>query len=123
MIYFCADDYGISKEYNRCIEECVQKGILNKVSILPNGEIDNFVEKFSTQNVLLTLHLNVVEGRPLSPSEDVRLLIDEEGNFKHSFIGLFLLSFSPLRYSFRDSKMFSSSSLILFSIRSRRSSL
>ena len=44
MIYFCADDYGISKEYNKCIEECVDKGILNKVSVMPNGEIKAFVE-------------------------------------------------------------------------------
>jgi len=97
VIYFCADDYGISKEYNRCIEECVEKKVLNKVSILPNGEIDDFVEKFSTKDVLLTLHLNVVEGRPLSPLEDIRLLCDEQGNFKHSFIGLFLMTFSPRR--------------------------
>ena len=47
MVYFCADDYGISKEYNRCIEECVKNGALNKVSILPNGEIDDFVQKLS----------------------------------------------------------------------------
>ena len=97
MVYFCADDYGISKEYNRCIEECLEKGILNKVSVLPNGEIDGFVDKFSAKDVLLTLHLNLVEGHPLSPAEDVSLLIDENGCFKHSFIGLFLLSFSPNR--------------------------
>lgn len=94
MIYFCSDDYGISKEYNRCIEECLQKGILNKVSVLPNGIIDDFVQKLSGKDVLLTLHLNLVEGHPLSSREDVSLLIDENGCFKHSFIGLFLKSFS-----------------------------
>ena len=97
MVYFCADDYGISKEYNRCIEECLEKGILNKVSVLPNGEIDNFIEKLSCKEVLLTLHLNIVEGYPLSPPEEVSLLIDENGCFKRSFIGLFLASFSPKR--------------------------
>ena len=97
MVYFCADDYGISGEYNRCIEECLEKGILNKVSVLPNGEIDGFVERLSGKDVLLTLHLNLVEGRPLSKKEDVGLLIDENGCFKRSFIGLFLMSFSPKR--------------------------
>ena len=97
MIYFCADDYGISKEYNRCIEECLKKGILNKVSVLPNGDIDDFVQTLSGEGVLLTLHLNLVEGHPLSPLEDVGLLIDENGCFKHSFIGLFLQSFSLKR--------------------------
>ena len=94
MIYFCADDYGISKEYNRRIEECIEKGVLNKVSVLPNGYIDDFVKKLSRKDLLLTLHLNVVEGYPLSPREDVSLLVDEKGCFKYSFVGLFLMSFS-----------------------------
>ena len=97
MVYFCSDDYGISKEYNRCIEECLKKGVLNKVSVLPNGEIEDFVQKLSGKDVMLTLHLNLVEGRPLSPLEDVDLLVDENGCFKHSFLGLFLKSFSPRR--------------------------
>ena len=97
MIYFCADDYGISKDYNRCIEECVERGILNKVSVLPNGEIDDFVQKLSRENMLLTLHLNLVEGRPLSSPEDISLLIDENGCFKNSFVGLFLMTLSPKR--------------------------
>ena len=95
MVYFCADDYGISKEYNRCVEECLEKGILNKVSVMPNGEIDNFIERLSCKkDVLLTLHLNLVEGKPLSPIEDIDLLVDENGCFKDSFVGLFLKSFS-----------------------------
>ncbi len=98
MIYFCADDYGISKEYNNCIEECLKNGVLNKVSVLPNGEIDNFIEKLSCEkDVLLTLHLNLVEGHPLSSPEEINLLVDENGCFKRSFIGLFLKSFSLKR--------------------------
>ena len=94
MIYFCSDDYGISQEYNKCIEECLKKGILNKVSVLPNGEIEDFVQKLSGKDVLLTLHLNLVEGHPLSPLDEIGSLVDENGCFKHSFIGLFLKSFS-----------------------------
>ena len=97
MIYFCADDYGISKDYNRCIEECVEKGVLNKVSVLPNGEIEGFMEKFAGKDVLLTLHLNLVEGRPLSPIEKVSLLVDENGCFKNSFVGLFRMTLSSKR--------------------------
>lgn len=94
MVYFCADDYGISKKYNKRIEECIEKGILNKVSVLPNGDIEDFVQRLSRKDVLLTLHLNLVEGYPLSPREAVSLLIDKNGCFKYSFIGLFLMSFS-----------------------------
>ena len=102
MIYFGADDYGISKEYNRRIEECLDKGILNKVSVLPNGDIEDFVQKLSRENVLLTLHLNLVEGYPLSPREEISLLVDEKGCFKHSFIGLFLKSFSWKRKKYEQ---------------------
>ncbi len=98
MVYYCADDYGISKEYNRCIEQCLREGILNKVSVLPNGEIEDFVEKLNCkEGVMLTLHLNIVEGYPLSPKEDIDLLVDENGCFKCSFVGLFLKGFSPKR--------------------------
>ena len=101
MVYFCADDYGISKDYNKCIEECLQRGVLNKVSVLPNGDIDGFIEKLSCKkDVLLTLHMNLVEGYPLSPPEEIGLLIDENGCFKYSFIGLFLKTFSPKRKEF-----------------------
>ena len=102
MVYFCSDDYGISKEYNRCIEECLEKGVLNKVSVMPNGVIDDFVQRLSRKDVLLTLHLNIVEGYPLSSPEDVDLLIDENGCFKHSFVGLFLMGFSPKRKEFEN---------------------
>ena len=97
MVYFCADDYGISKEYNRCIEECLEKGVLNKVSVLPNGDIGDFTERFAGKDVLLTLHLNIVEGHPLSPIEEIPALVDENGCFRHSFVGLFLKGFSPRR--------------------------
>ena len=97
MVYFCADDYGISKSYNKRIEECLEKGVLNKVSVLPNGDIEDFMQKLAGKGALLTLHLNLVEGYPLSAPEDVSLLIDENGCFKYSFIGLFLKTFSLKR--------------------------
>ena len=66
MIYFCADDYGISKSSNMRIEECLKNGVLNKISVLPNGDISNFNEHLLGENVKLSLHLNLIEGHPLS---------------------------------------------------------
>ena len=97
MLYFCADDYGMSAEGNDRIEECLQKGALNKVSVLPNGRIPDFFQRLSGDAALLALHLNLIEGRPLSDPGDVKLLVTEDGHFKYSFIGLFLLSLSPKR--------------------------
>ena len=102
MIYFCADDYGISKESNSRIEKCIQKGVLNKISVLPNGELEDFKERLSKYDVKLSLHINLVEGKPLSPTQDINLLVNNEGNFKYSFIGLLLLSLSFKRKEFKN---------------------
>lgn len=101
MIYFCADDYGVCKKSNNRIEECIENGALNKISILPNGESDNFVERFKDSDVTLSLHINLVEGIPLSDKKDISLLTSKQGFFKHSFIGLLLLSISPFKKCFK----------------------
>ena len=92
MIYFCADDYGISNSSNTRIEECLKNGALNKISVLPNGNASDFNERLFGENVKLSLHLNLIEGYPLSNKEDVSLLVTDKGVFKYSFIGLFFLS-------------------------------
>ena len=102
MIYFCADDYGISKECNSRIEKCIESGVLNKVSVLPNGEMEDFKQRLSKYDVKLSLHINLVEGKPLSPTKDINLLVNDEGNFKYSFIGLFLKSLSFKRKQFKS---------------------
>ena len=100
MIYFCADDYGISAYSNSRIENCLENGILNKISVLPNGEISDFKQRLSGNNTTLSLHINLVEGRPLSEPNDVDLLISDNGYFKYSFVGLFFLSMSNKRKEF-----------------------
>ena len=92
MIYYCADDYGISSFSNTRIEECLKNGVLNKISVLPNGDLSDFNERLLSENIKLSLHLNLVEGCPLSKKEDVSLLVSDKGFFKYSFIGLFFLS-------------------------------
>ena len=100
MIYFCADDYGISEGANSRIENCLENGILNKISVLPNGEISDFKQRLTDNNTTLSLHINLVEGRPLSEPNDVDLLISDNGYFKYSFVGLFFLSMSNKRKEF-----------------------
>ena len=92
MIYFCADDYGISKISNTRIEECLKNGVLNKISVLPNSDALDFKGRLLGENVKLSLHLNLIEGYPLSKKEDVSLIVSDKGFFKYSFIGLFFLS-------------------------------
>lgn len=100
MIYFCADDYGISEGANRRIENCLEYGVLNKISVLPNGKASDFKERLSDKDVMLSLHINLVEGHPISNPNDIDLLVSESGYFKYSFIGLFFLSISNKRKEF-----------------------
>lgn len=97
MIYFCADDYGMSRQSNPRIESCLKNGALNKVSVLPNGETEDFKNILSHEDSVLSLHINLVEGKPLSDPKDIGLLVTEEGFFKYSFTGILALSLSPKR--------------------------
>ena len=78
MVYFCADDYGISEGANSCIENCLVNGVLNKISVLPNGEFSDFKKQLSGKDTTLSLHINLVEGRPLSGPNDVDLIVSEK---------------------------------------------
>lgn len=94
MIYICADDYGLSEISSARIQKCIDGGILNKVSILPNFNSVDFKKVLSEKEVYLSLHLNLVEGKCVSDKDKVKLLTDEKGNFKYSFTGLLKLSFT-----------------------------
>ena len=94
MIYYCADDYGIATRCNERMEECLHHGILNKISILPNGENSSLEGLLSKEDATLSLHINLIEGRPLSEKQAVSLLTDDNGYFKYDFGGLLLLTLS-----------------------------
>lgn len=97
MLYFCADDYGISEGANSRIEHCIENGVLNKISVLPNGTFRDLKARFSEKDVTLSLHLNLVEGRPLSDPKEIGLLVSADGSFRDSFIGLFFRALLPGR--------------------------
>lgn len=92
MIYFCADDYGLDEESCVHINECIEKGVLNKVSVFANfGQVD--LNKLSLiKDLRLSLHLNLVEGKCMSDANQIGLIVDDKGNFKHTFTGLMKMS-------------------------------
>lgn len=79
-----ADDIGLSKGNTDTILKGVDAGVLTNVSILPNGPaFDYAVEELKNRSdVTVCAHLNLTEGRPLSPVDDVSLLIRDDGTFK-----------------------------------------
>ena len=97
MIEYHADDYGLFPEQSRHIMECYHKGALNGVSIMPNSpylkecmdEITDIREK-----LFVTVHLNFVEGKPISGNR-ADMLVNDNGNFDCGFIRLLLASYIP----------------------------
>lgn len=99
MIEFHADDYGLFPAASRRIIECINDGYISGISIMPNSpRLDECMKLLSSEckrEVKLTIHLNLVEGKPLSPVEEVPDLVDENGNFDVSFAELLLAFFLP----------------------------
>lgn len=100
MIEFHADDFGLFERQSQRILECYQNGVLNGVSIMPNSEYllqcTRLLEPY-IDDLAITVHLNLVEGRCLSKPSDIALLVNREGVFNVSFVKLLLASFSPYK--------------------------
>ena len=89
-----ADDYGMTAKCNARIQTCWEQGCVNAVSVMVNGNEPLLPED---SRVPVALHLNLVEGKALTPAEQVPLLVREDGYLKHSFFWLMILSLSPKR--------------------------
>ena len=93
MIYFCADDYGLCDTASSRIKQCIDDGALNKVSVFPNFDTVDLSEILKKKNTRVCLHLNLVEGKCMANSDEINLIADENGNFRHTFGGIFKLNF------------------------------
>ena len=92
MIYICADDYGLCDSMCVRIQKCIDKGALNKVSIFPNLRQIDLHKISENKNIRISLHLNLVEGNCMAEADEIDLIADKNGAFKHTFGGLFKLS-------------------------------
>ncbi len=94
MIYFCADDYGLCKEISERIQQCIDKGALNKVSVFPNFDAVDLQKICNGKDIRVSLHLNLVEGKCMADADadGISLIADEEGNLKYTFFGLMMSS-------------------------------
>ena len=104
-----ADDFGITVEQSKAILElsdaCDGHGALSSMSMFANSpafnECAELVRPFvDAGKIKLGLHLNIVEGHPVSNPDDVPLLVNERGTFSHSFTGYLMASM--LRTGDRD---------------------
>lgn len=89
-----ADDFGMSKAFNRAVLEGYESGILKSTSLTANGEaFEDACEKVIPlcPKLGVGIHLNIIEGKSLCA--DLDALTDDEGNFNNSYGQLLLKSF------------------------------
>lgn len=92
MIYFSADDYGLNDVSSLRIQQCIDNGYLNKVSVFPNFEQIDLHNMLKNKNVRVCLHLNLVEGKCMANADEISLIADKNGNLRYTFGGLFKLN-------------------------------
>lgn len=78
-----ADDYGMCESVDRAIDACIDSGVVRSTNVMANlpfaHEAASLKERFP--GVSVGLHYNFTVGKPLTPPDRVRSLINENGEF------------------------------------------
>lgn len=85
-----ADDFGAAIEVNEAVEQAHRKGILTAASLMVTGAaVDDAIQRARKMPRLgVGLHIVLVEGRPVLPPEQLRALVDKEGQFRSDMVRL-----------------------------------
>ena len=85
-----ADDFGRSAGITDNMLKCLGAGIVTSVSLPANGYgYDYAVDILKNRKDLrVSIHLDLVEWKPVSSAEDIPLLVDKNGFFSNSFFSL-----------------------------------
>lgn len=87
-----ADDFGMSKAFNRAVLDGYHNGFLTSASLCANGKAFNAaVNEIIPEcpNLGLGIHLNIIEGRSLTKAP---LLTNKKGKFNNGFLSILLKS-------------------------------
>lgn len=87
-----ADDFGMSKAFNRAVLHGYHNGFLTGASLSANGKAFNAaVNEIIPEcpNLSVGVHLNIINGRSLTKAP---LLTNKRGKFKNNFLSLLLKS-------------------------------
>ncbi len=102
MVSFHADDFALAVSSSKDIISLCQQGKVDSLSVIPNIScFDGCMKLYAAASpsfphpVTLSVHLNVMEGRPVSSPDTVKGLVDEKGLFKVSWMSLLIDSFIP----------------------------
>jgi predicted glycoside hydrolase/deacetylase ChbG (UPF0249 family) len=91
-----SDDLGITFQSTNHILESWQAGHLDSFSIIANGDATDQIPlglaAAGNRKIKIAIHFNLTEGRSTAPPEEVPLLVNEKGDFRHTFASLVLAS-------------------------------
>lgn len=101
-----ADDFGMSKAFNRAVLEGYHNGFLTSASLCANGKAFNAaVNEIIPEcpNLGIGIHLNIMEGRSLTKAP---MLTNKRGKFNNGYLKLMLKSndhqfLEQIEYEFR----------------------
>ena len=96
-----ADDFGLSDGVNEAVAQAHTEGVLTSATIMVNMPAANKAVKIVRQlpRLGVGVHLNLTEGRPVSQSTGINLLLNGDGQFAYSpaILSLFSLGGYKIR--------------------------
>lgn len=86
-LHLHADDLGLSRGINSGILVAVDHGFVTSVSVMVNGyAIEEAIAALADRpDLRVSIHLNLLEGRPIAPVADVPDLVGADGRLVSSF--------------------------------------
>ncbi|MDD6511957.1 ChbG/HpnK family deacetylase [Sharpea azabuensis] len=86
-VIFRADDLGFSEAVNLGIRKAVVDGAITTVGMMPNMDLaKSGYELLVDTGVEIGMHTNMCLGKPLTPVDKIRSLVDENGMFVSSSV-------------------------------------
>lgn len=85
-----ADDFGLCTGVNRAVMEAHTDGILTSATLMANMPAAPEAVKIAKElpNLGVGLHMNLLDGKALSNSKKVKVLLNSDGHFKYSAVKL-----------------------------------
>jgi chitin disaccharide deacetylase len=83
-----ADDYGLSLEVNEAVERAHRDGILRSASLMVAAPATDDAIRRARElpNLRIGLHLVLVNGHPILPSQEVAALVERDGAFPSDLV-------------------------------------
>jgi hopanoid biosynthesis associated protein HpnK len=83
-----ADDFGTAVEVNEAVERAYRDGVLTAASLMVGGPAaaDAVERARRMPGLRVGLHLVLVEGRPVLPSESIPTLVADDGAFRRNMV-------------------------------------